>query len=481
MPGKKTIVFSPFTRVEGDLKLTIEIEDGRVTDAKASGSLFRNFEGLMLGRDPLDAIVILCRICGQCGAAHSAAAADALARAWGLQAPPNSMLCKAVMQSVEFILSHLAHFYFSFAPDLCLLPAAGSLSGRFESLKGASFRKALSFRRTLLGVMGLFAGKWPNTLAIHPGGVTRPLAASDLVRAEGIMQEFTRELEENLLGCSVDRWIENDSYDRMLEWTEDDGPRESDLGIFIRTAAKTGLEHTGVWSGALFSTGGFPMPDGSTYGRGGFYDGENLKNPDQQTVEEDLSHSWFRGKSVKEHPARTTATPDPQKVQGYSWTKAPRYNELPAEVGPLARLMANGDPLAAGLYEHFGSSVFTREVLRLHETVRLTMDIKKWLKQIRPEDPFYVASEPKDDTSGSALTEAPRGVLGHWVSVEDGSISSYQIVTPTSWNLSPRDSAGRAGPVEQALMNTTVDNVEKAVKPMLVVRSYDPCLYCSVH
>ena len=67
--ASKTITFSPFTRVEGDLSLRVEISDGAVTAARASGTLFRGFESMLRGRSPTDALVILPRICGQCGAA----------------------------------------------------------------------------------------------------------------------------------------------------------------------------------------------------------------------------------------------------------------------------------------------------------------------------------------------------------------------------------------------------------------------------
>ena len=77
--------------------------------------------------------------------------------------------------------------------------------------------------------------------------------------------------------------------------------------------------------------------------------------------------------------------------------------------------------------------------------------------------------------------EAPRGALGHWMEVSGGVISRYQVVTPTCWNASPRDAAGRRGPIEEALAGTPVENVDEPIEVLRVIHSFDPCLSCAVH
>ena len=118
----KAIVFSPFSRLEGDLQIKVDIEDGHIVGAHASGTLYRGFEGLLRGRDPMDALVITCRVCGQCGLTHSAASAGAIRSLLGVEAPPNAYIATNVMLAIELVLSHLAHFYLSFAPDLAEPP-----------------------------------------------------------------------------------------------------------------------------------------------------------------------------------------------------------------------------------------------------------------------------------------------------------------------------------------------------------------------
>lgn len=480
MAATKTIVFSPFTRVEGDLRLSVEMSDGAVTSARASGTLFRGFEEMLRGRQPTDAIVILCRICGQCGAAHSSASAAALAAGFSVKTPRNGVLARSVIQAVELVLSHLAHFYFFFAADLCALPGGERLEERFTAIRGSSFRKAVRARRGLLGLMGLFAGKWPNTLAIQPGGVTRPLNRSELIRSRGILAEFVEFVEEELLGCPIGRWLGIRSAADLEGWLGEGEHSASDLGSFVAIALKNGLQDIGRGPGRFLSAGGFALPDGGTWLRAGYYEG-SVQPLEERQIAEHVAFSWFESDLTQSHPSEATAMPAPDKAEAYSWGKAPRYAGKSVEVGPMARMVMDGDPLATDLMAESGPSVYTRVVLRIHEIVRLVSDLGAWLAQIDPNEPFCTELEPTDTASGFSLTEAPRGMLGHWLSVEQGRIRNYQIITPTSWNLSPRDTQGKPGPLEEALVGTPVDDPDRAANVALVVRSFDPCLYCSVH
>ena len=79
------------------------------------------------------------------------------------------------------------------------------------------------------------------------------------------------------------------------------------------------------------------------------------------------------------------------------------------------------------------------------------------------------------------LTEAPRGALGHWLAIANGTIAHYQIITPTCWNCSPRDTAGQRGPLEQALVGTPIANIDQPIEALRVIHSFDPCLDCATH
>jgi hydrogenase large subunit len=82
---------------------------------------------------------------------------------------------------------------------------------------------------------------------------------------------------------------------------------------------------------------------------------------------------------------------------------------------------------------------------------------------------------------GVGLTEAPRGTLAHWIVIEDQKIANYQLVVPTTWNASPRDSKGQRSAYEAALLGTPVADPEKPLEVLRTIHSFDPCLACAVH
>ena len=124
----------------------------------------------------------------------------------------------------------------------------------------------------------------------------------------------------------------------------------------------------------------------------------------------------------------------------------------------------------------------TRTSTRLIEVARVLPMMERWLAAISPREPFFHAERLPDDAQGVGLTEAARGALGHWLSVRDGRIERYQIVAPTSWNFSPRDAAGTPGALEAALEGTPVrEGEDTPVAVQHVVRSFDPCMVCTVH
>ena len=86
-----------------------------------------------------------------------------------------------------------------------------------------------------------------------------------------------------------------------------------------------------------------------------------------------------------------------------------------------------------------------------------------------------------ENCSGTGLTEAARGALGHWLEITNGVVSRYQCVVQTTWNCSPRDDFGQPGALEQALVGAPVADPDNPIEPVRVVRSFDPCLSCAVH
>jgi hydrogenase large subunit len=105
----------------------------------------------------------------------------------------------------------------------------------------------------------------------------------------------------------------------------------------------------------------------------------------------------------------------------------------------------------------------------------------QWLQELKIGEPVYYDYTLPEEGNGMGLTEGPRGALGHWIQVKDGKIANYQAVVPTTWNASPRDSNDQPGAIEQALIGTKIRDSENPFEIVRIVRSFDPCLACSIH
>ncbi|GAG35018.1 unnamed protein product, partial [marine sediment metagenome] len=126
-------------------------------------------------------------------------------------------------------------------------------------------------------------------------------------------------------------------------------------------------------------------------------------------------------------------------------------------------------------------SVLGRHAARALETKVVADAMADWVMELKPGEPSCAEYELPESGQGMGLTGAPRGALGHWVSIKDGVIENYQCVVPTTWNCSPRDDKDQPGACEQALEGTTVKDPENPFELVRIVRSFDPCLACSVH
>jgi hydrogenase large subunit len=465
------LLVGPFNRTEGDLEVALEIADGKVVEARVNAPLYRGFERMLLGKHPLDALVIAPRICGICSVAQSSAAALALADAMGLEPTTNGRLMRNIVLASESLLDHLTHFYLFFMPDFARPEYAGEawhgdVATRFRAMTGSARDEFLGARAAFLHLMGLLAGKWPHTLAIQPGGSML-----------GIVREFRQRLEGFLFGDAVEAIGALDSVAALEAWWSEDG--RGDLRRFLEFSARLELERAGRSVLTLFSYGTYPQEAGLVFPQGTWHAG-TPGALDIATITEDVSHSWS-GSGEARSPAHGQTLPDADKADAYSWCKAPRLGGAPAETGALARQVVAGHPLARDLVAREGSNVRSRVVGRLLESAHLLQLIEQWVGAIRPNEPFNRAATLPEEGDGVGLVEAARGGLGHWLSIREGRIASYQIVAPTTWNFSPRDAQGVPGPLEQALVGTASGSEDPSPAVHHVVRSYDPCMVCTVH
>lgn len=467
------LVVGPFNRVEGDLEVSLTVTDGVVQRAEVNAPLYRGFERMLLGRDPRDALVITPRICGICSISQSAAAASALAGAMGLAPTPSGAAMAALIHAAENVADHLTHFHLFFMPDFARPDYAGRAwhgraVERFTAMEGSAQRTAVAARAELLHVMGLLAGKWPHTLAIQPGGVTRAPGLREKARLGSTLRAFRRYLEEVVFGGPLEEFVALETPEALMRWGR------GDAGLFLEIAADLGLDALGRGSGRYLSYGAYPLAEGPVFAAG-LWDGA-LRPVDTGGIVEDLSHAWMAGPSA--HPWEGQTEPDETMAEpGYTWCKAPRLGGLGYEVGALARQVVDGHPLARALA---GGGVLARVAGRLLELARTQAVMERLVAGIQPGADYMASGKVPREGRGVGLVEAARGALGHWLRIEGGRVAGYQIIAPTTWNFSPRDSAGVPGPLEAALEGIAVDG-PGALAVQHLVRSFDPCMVCTVH
>lgn len=474
-------VVGPFNRVEGDLEVTLEIADGRVSTAYVNSPMYRGFEQILLGKHPLDALVYVPRICGICSVAQSAAAAQALAQAMGLQAPDNGRLAANLTLAAENLADHLSHFYLFFMPDFArdayrAKPWFAGTQARFKAVTGSAMADVLPARARFMHLMGYLAGKWPHTLSLQPGGSSRALEEAEKLRIIILLAEFRSFLEHTLFGDRLENVTALDSEAALLRWME---PRaaQADFPRFLACAYDLELHRLGRATDRFMSYGAYHDSESALFPPG-VWDTE-LQVLDISSIREDVSHSWMEGDAALA-PAEGYTLPQPGKSGAYSWCKAPRLGGRVVETGALARQMVAGHPLLRDLVARHGGNVTARVVARLLEIALVLPAMENWVKHIQPGSPFCLPAKVLEQGQGVGLIEAARGSLGHWLDVRAGKIHNYQIVAPTTWNFSPRDADGAPGALELALAGVSAQG-EVPVAVQHVVRSFDPCMVCTVH
>ncbi|MDD5249857.1 MAG: nickel-dependent hydrogenase large subunit [Rhodocyclaceae bacterium] len=476
-------IVGPFNRVEGDLEVTLDIDAGRVQAAYVNAPLYRGFEQILLGKVPQDALVFVPRICGICSVAQSAASAQALADACGWQPPDNGRIAANLMLATENLADHLTHFYLYFMPDFARAEYAGrawfaATEARFKAMRGTAAAQMLPARAAFLRTMGLIAGKWPHTLALQPGGSSRPLQASEKIRLRRILREFRAFLEATLFGDALESVAALASVDELAAWGA--AHAGSDFGRFLAIADSLALHELGRGAKVFMSYGNFPQEHGRLF-PSGVWDGAAAAL-EVAAIREDVRHAWYAEAEAPQEPASGATLPLAEKEGAYSWCKAPRLDGRVVEVGALARQVVAGQPLARALAAAQGGNVLSRVVMRLVEIARVLPEMERWAEQLAPGEPYCVVGSVPDDADGIGLVEAARGSLGHWIAIRRGRIHNYQIIAPTTWNFSPRDAQEQPGALEQALVGIAAgaDGPTPAAVQH-VVRSFDPCMVCTVH
>lgn len=529
-------IIDPVTRIEGHLRVEMEVEGGVVTDAWVSGGCFRGMELVVENRTPEDAAHIVQRICGVCPVSHAHASAIAAEKAYGITIPNNARIIRNLIEGGQFLHSHILWFYTLAALDyvnpinalnanvgdaLDLVEAAGTscqsdlkalkeklqtfanngqlsifsggwfldpevakeftLGAELDLICTAHYIEALTMQSKASEICALLGGKMPHVMTLVPGGTS-------FVPTEEKLDDLWSLVRE------VRDWVKA----TMIPDTK-----------AIAPAYKAALDF-GKGCGRYIAWGVFEDPSfemSKRYLPSGVID-ENLKlsEVNEDLIKEYVGHSWYVGDSDLNPREGVTEPEYTEYYKGdtdvisdrYTWSKAPSYDGKPMEAGPFSRVLAaylRGNKFVKttldGLMADLGLSlgqlqstlgrVAARQVESLYVAELMVEWVDELIEAIKGGDSEYFRAPETITGSGTGFWEAPRGALYHTEHVDNGKITGYQIIIPTTWNIAPRNKEGVRGPMEQALIGTPVSNVEMPINALRTVHSFDPCTACAVH
>ncbi len=518
------MVIDPLTRIEGHLRIEAEVVDGVIKDAWVSGTLFRGMEAVLKGRAPSDAFYIAQRICGVCPISHGHASTMAAEEAMGIAIPNGARIVRNIIEAAQYLHSHILWFYTlgaldyidpgaalkaNIADTYALAQAAGTTTSDF-----AAVQKRL---QGLVdgGMLSIFTNGWFG----HPAySQTMPpelslIAVAHYLEALEMQAEASRVIA--IMGGKFPHFMT--SLPGGTAWM----PTEEKLDdvLFRLLRVKAFVDATMIpdtLAIAPFYT------DALAYGGGhgnflawGVFDAESMKPTDRYLpngaimagsltvedsvrteVKEFVKHSWFAPEDGGLNPADGSTTPvwtDYNVNDRYTWAKAPRYKGKPMEAGPLSRMLvaylrgvqpvktivdATLAKLGAAGKPEVLVSLLGRIAARNLETAVVAQWSVEWVNELilavkGGGVSFFEGKEPTEG-SGAGLWEAPRGAVGHWMDIEGGKISNYQICTPSTWNIGGRDDDGVTGVIEQALIGSPVLDPTRPMEAARIVRSFDP-------
>ena len=424
MTEKKRISIDPITRIEGHLRIDCEIENGVVTNAWSSGTMWRGMENIVKGSDPRDAWMIMQRICGVCTTVHAIISVRAVEDALGAKVPVNAQYIRNMILSAHSMHDHIVHFYQLSAMDWVDITAAlnADPDKAAEMLKGVStwglnsaneFRNVQNKIKSLVesGQLGIFANGYFGHPAMKLPPEVNLIAVAHYLQALECQRDCNRIVAllggktphiQNLAIGGVANPINLDSQSVLnlerLMFVKSCIDRLNDfvtqvyrVDAAIIAAYYPEWLNLGKTSGNYLSVPEYPIDgDNSKFALTGGYienfDISTFRPITQQKdefvvkgIKESGKHAWYEDDEPLEPWAGLTRPKYTgwQDEGKYSWVKAPSFYGKVVEVGPLAYLMCNlanenKDTLhhfnhIKGLYEKLSGN--TLSVDHLHSTL----------------------------------------------------------------------------------------------------------------
>ncbi|WBT09749.1 nickel-dependent hydrogenase large subunit [Corynebacterium sp. SCR221107] len=561
------IVVDPLTRIEGHLRIEMEVDGGEIKEAWSEATQFRGIETIVQDRDPRDVWAFVGRICGVCTATHSVASVIAVENAIGTQIPKQAQLIRDLLLAAQEVHDHVVHFYHLHALDWVNVVSAAQAdpqktaefarsigstwkgntpeqfakvketvqgildSGQLSIFTGgywdhpdyrlpaeanlmavSHYLDALQFQRSIIRITTVFGGKNP-----HPNFLVGGMACSiDPDKSETVnqvsidqIQTWTEEIENFVTGCYLP-----DALAIMGVYKD-----YFDIGKSADTFLAVGMAGAAIRGDQLERSLSHGHPEITP---GVILDGDytTVHPLDPAKIKEYVASAWLEysvGNEEGLEPSEGETTPaytGPQPPyewladnQEYTWSKAPRYDGRPTQMGPVARVLLAylqnepetkklvDDAMATlGITVDKFNSTGGRTLARAVEAVTTSTNMLNYLlpefiKGIKEGD--YDVFNPKkwepsswpEESSGFAMLEVARGTLSHYVTIKDQKVARYQAVVPSTWLSGGRDAEAQRGPYEEALAGGghPLEDPKQPLEVLRTIHSFDPCMSCAVH
>jgi len=436
-------------RIEGEATLELEWENERITFSKMKFVNYRGIEEILKKRPLLDALALTPRVCGICSHSHAIASVLALESCYQtageiLHVSQKAHMIREIALNAEKIHNHIKWYFFTIVPELKRGLDVSYSGNAFKDKTWFHIQKAIV---EILKMGAIFTGQWPHGSFVMPGGVTCDPLKSDVILARNILDNVISICEEHLYGVSLDEFL---TYDSALQVMSE----PSALHFGIETMQSLGFDQAGRSFDRFLALGDSFLYEGSLRAIK-----TTVLSADVRYVSESLAHTFFED-------AKT----------GYTYSKSAQYKKSYFEVGPLARLMVGKEALIRDFHRRFKDAALTRVVARVVECAHLLSRTRDLLFSLPLSEPSFIP--PKKDvhtltSHGIGIVEAPRGTLIHDVSVKQGNIVSYNIITPTVWNL------GNGEPENLSVTQKALFGLDSLTKADFVVKSFDVCSVCT--
>jgi hydrogenase large subunit len=380
------ITVDPVTRIEGHLRIDVEIDGGVVKKAWSSGQMFRGIERILIGRDPRDAWLFTQRFCGVCTTVHAITSVRAVENALKLEIPPNAQYIRNLIVAAHAMHDHIVHFYQLSALDWvdvvsaleADVPKTAALAASLSNWPGNSTQQFQAVKDRLAGFvakgqLGIFTNGYWGHPAMKLSPEVNLLAVSHYLQALDYQRKVNQVVSilggktpniQNLAVGGVANAINLDSDSalnmaRLYQVKELlDSARQFIEQVYFVDVCAIGASYAEWLNYGSGVTNYLAVPDLPIDAKGTAFDlpGGTIFNGDlksvkpitsfedpyfQKNVSECITHAWYDGDWTR-HPYEEDTVPHYTEYKSdgkYSWIKAPRFDGHPMQVGPLAQVV----------------------------------------------------------------------------------------------------------------------------------------------